>query len=524
MPAVKRNSRTPSPPRRAADADAPPGPVAPLAQLWPGVVFRQRPDLTFEFVTAAIETLTGISPPDWQTAPSRFWDTVHELDAGRVEDHLRRCEGSEAAHTLPFRVRHLRHGRISHILECRRACRDRAGQLVGYEGLWLDQTRQTAAEQRLAGASWHETLAAVTMGMAHGFNNLLAGIGSLSETYLAQIGPQHAFHEGLSLIRQKAQQASQMIHRIVAIHRARPGTLGYHDLNEIVRDALDLMRQALPQHTPLTADLSPDALPLYTDDVALRQVVVTLTRLAADTTAEHGELLVTTRLWDQVPELSPTAGVRPRTPCCGLSVRAIGDALQEANLQFLSTAGSAPSSPWRQSDAALHHARQFAQAHQGLLAVDTASDGRATVHLWLPQADFTEADQAERQRHQEKRRVLLVGPPSPARDRMAGRLRQCPFHVHVIPDHAEAWLQSPDDPIHGVILQGDAGDDAHALIRFVRRHRLPVKVVLQLLASPAEPMETQFLLQADLVLPPNLPEERIAEQLRRLWDPPSLTD
>jgi nitrogen-specific signal transduction histidine kinase len=131
------------------------------------------------------------------------------------------------------------------------------GDLVlGYEGVWLDVTRQTIAEKRLSSAAWKETLAVLTMGLAHDFSNVMAGIHSISESFLAQIDAQNPFHEGMSLIRQNSLQASQLVQRIINLHHGKTGERNYHDLNEIVGGLVELGRKIIPRRIEITIELA----------------------------------------------------------------------------------------------------------------------------------------------------------------------------------------------------------------------------------------------------------------------------
>jgi hypothetical protein len=71
------------------------------------------------------------------------------------------------------------------------------------------------------------------MGLAHDFSNVMAGIHSLSESFLAQVDSLHPFHEGLTLIKQNSLQASQLVQRIINLHHgllpAFPGARPYED-------------------------------------------------------------------------------------------------------------------------------------------------------------------------------------------------------------------------------------------------------------------------------------------------------
>ena len=91
----------------AAAASAGVSALAPAASLesllrsvlphWPGIFFRQRPDLTFEIVGGDLFELTGVPVARWERAPDVFWGLVHELD----EEEVRRQLSEAAERTEP---------------------------------------------------------------------------------------------------------------------------------------------------------------------------------------------------------------------------------------------------------------------------------------------------------------------------------------------------------------------------------------------------------------------------------------
>ena len=73
-------------------------------------------------------------------------EAVHEAD---VEKLKRQCHAGRqlpGSVTTSYRIRHALTGRVSHILEHREAATGPSGEFLGYQGLWLDVTRQTVAE------------------------------------------------------------------------------------------------------------------------------------------------------------------------------------------------------------------------------------------------------------------------------------------------------------------------------------------------------------------------------------------
>ena len=147
-------------------------------------------------------------------------------------------------------------GRVAYILEHRQPAISHNGLLLGYEVVWLDVTRQTIAEKRLSTAAWKETLAVLTLGMAHDFTNIIAGIHSLSESFLSALEPAHPFHEGLSLIKKSSLQASQLVQRMISLHLGQTGERNYHNFNNITNDLVELVTKILPRRIQVKTELA----------------------------------------------------------------------------------------------------------------------------------------------------------------------------------------------------------------------------------------------------------------------------
>lgn len=364
-----------------------------LTEQWPGVIFSQRSDLSFRFVSPKIEELTGVSVADWNARPQLFWNAVHESDTDEVREHLRQARLSGCAVTRTFRLRHAQNGRISYVLEHRHANLSAGGLLLGYEGVWLDVTRQTIAEKRLSSAAWKESLSVLTMGLAHDFSNVMAGIHALSETIFDQVGAQHEFSEGLTLIKRNAQQASQLVHRIINLHQGRPGENSYYNLNDLATDMADLIRKIIPRKMRFTVELSPEQLPVYLDAIELRQVVINLVLNAIEATPPDGNLRLKTGVQADAAALpSRLHGAVPRLPAACLLLEDTGRGIKPRHLTSLFDPFFTTKQANKGSGLGLYNARLFVEKHRGAISVDSAEGAGSTFGLWLPLADFTEAE------------------------------------------------------------------------------------------------------------------------------------
>ena len=261
--------------------------------------------------------------------------------------------------------------------------------LLGYEVVWLDVTRQTIAEKRLSTAAWKETLAVLTLGMAHDFTNIIAGIHSLSESFLARMDGRHPFHEGLSLVKKNSLQASQLVKRMVNLHLGQTGERNYHNLNDIVGDLVELVTKILPRRIQLAADLSLLQLPAYLDVVEFRQVVINLLLNAADAMPRGGRLTLRTSRHEELPALENMKGMAPRLPCICLAIEDTGCGIKPRHLAsifdpFFTTKAKG-------SGLGLYNARLAIEKLQGAISVVSKEGAGASFQIWLPEADFSES-------------------------------------------------------------------------------------------------------------------------------------
>jgi PAS domain S-box-containing protein len=493
-----------------------------LTRRWPCVIFSQRPDFSLQFASPNIKELTGMDAADWSGQRGRFWDLVHESDAAELQQQFKRAVQTGAAVTNTFRIRHAVTGRVAYILEHRQPAVSRGGLLLGYEVVWLDVTRQTIAEKRLSTAAWKETLAVLTLGMAHDFTNIIAGIHSLSESFLSALEPSHPFHEGLSLIKKSSLQASQLVQRMINLHLGQTGERNYHNLNDIANDLVELVTKILPRRILLNTELAPAQLPVYLDVVEFRQAVINLMLNAADAMPQGGRLTLRTTRHETLPPLENVKGTLPRLPCICLTIQDSGTGIKQRHLAsifdpFFTTKAKG-------SGLGLYNARIAMEKHQGAISVLSKEGAGTRFQLWLPEADFSESarlvEEARRTRPA-RRCLLLVGQAGEVLDKTAELLRSHNYHVVAAAgaDNLGDLLHSSDYQFAGVLLLAEPNDPAlNSLPAELRQQKKDLKVILKLAGCNQDDLDGQLLQGIDLLLNPDLSEADMLLKLKSFLD------
>jgi PAS domain S-box-containing protein len=491
-----------------------------LVQRWPGVLFSQRADFSIQYANGKIEELTGLSPEAWRNQPLRFWEVVHEADVEELKRQCHEATRQRAGVSTTYRIRHAVTGKVSYILEFRQASVSRSGMVLGYDGVWLDITRQTIAEKRLSIAAWKETLALLTVGLAHDFNNLMSGILSLTELMIAQLGPESPHTPTLNMVKQSTLQASQLIQRIVSLHHSKTGARHYFDLNQVVPELVELVRKVLPRRIRVETKLTEGQLPVFIDGVEFRQVVLNLALNAADAMPDRGALTFRVTAHAEPQELAHSQGKFPRLPCLCLSVQDNGTGISERHLAYIFDPFFTTKALTKGSGLGLYNARVFVEEHGGAISVDSAEGVGTTFHLWLPQADFTEVERLAAQNAGRRRSLLLVGQPSLATDAVTEFLRTHDYYVVVThtPARAIELLVTDENNLNGVMVLADPNDDT--MLNFVRElhdRKLAGRVVLQIIGGNHDQVDSGILERAQLVLASNDEESVILKKLDALF-------
>jgi len=492
-----------------------------LMQRWPGVIFSQRADFSIRYASPRIAELTGVPESEWPHSPQRFWQVVHEADAEEVRRQCRAAVKAAGGVSATYRLRNVNTGQIAYVLEHREAVTSKSGLVLGYECLWLDITRQTIAEKRLSTAAWKDTLATLTMGLAHDFGNIMSGILSLSELFLSQTKTDHPFHEGLGLIKQQSLQASNLVHRIVNLHRCKTGERNYHDLNQVINELTDLVQKVLPRRITVKTELSKSGHPVYMDGVEFRQVMLNLGLNAGDAMPQRGSLTLRTLRFTETQSPPYLHGEFPRVPCLCVEVSDNGSGIPARHLPFLFDPFFTTKPLNKGSGLGLYNALLFVEKHGGAISVESVEGQGTTFRLWLPEADFTERERTMAVKAS-RFSLLLVGSAGCLMDSTAEFLRSHDFYVIATthPAHAREML-AEETALDGVMLLADPGEpEWMRLLNELPDLRTPGKRVVQLVGAHPDQVHAAVLNQMHLVFTSDIPEDEFLSRLKELLSKP----
>jgi len=177
------------------------------------------------------------------------------------------------------------------VLASGRPLRGDGGQITGGVVLLQDITEQKRLQQRLLHSEKMEAIATLAGGIAHDFNNVLYAILGYTDLALDLTEPESPARECLEQVRIGACRARDVVRQILVFHRPAAPEREPVSLQTVVREALHLIRGALPPTIEIRVNLDGNCRRVLGDPTALHQAVMNLCTNAYQAMREAGGVL-----------------------------------------------------------------------------------------------------------------------------------------------------------------------------------------------------------------------------------------
>ena len=499
-------------------------------KTYPGVFFSQRPDFSLSYVGDRATKKLGRSPAELTRNSRDFTDLIFEKDRDFFLREVEKHASKKRTFTLTYRIKRPSDGAILYFMDIRTPQFSREGLLLGYEGVWLDITRQAIAEDRLSRSAWKENLVQITNGLIHDFSNIISGIYSISELYCAQLERSHPWHRGIDQIKKSSQQAQSLVRRIIDLNRELSGKRNFFNLESLIRDQFDLLKIVLPKCTQIETEFSGEELPIYVDDVQFRQMILNLAINSRDALGEKGKVTIRVRRVSTGQSvLEGTFGGSRLAETEGAEIE-FGDSgcgISLAHQNKIFDPFFTTKEIHQGTGIGLYNAKLLVETLHGFIDVGSRPGEGAVFKIFLPLADFTEnmADEDEAGREES----LLANRPKcavySARDAsnfplvtlmqnnawetitfvQAGRLRKYLREAVFLPD---------------MVFLFYLGDDPHVtrLTRYLKKHYPGIRTVIQAIGCHPDELSEELKQSVYLFFDANIMSSSIFDRLQQCYE------
>ena len=247
-----------------------------------------------------------------------------------------------------------------------------------------ERTREReVALNQLHEAQKMETIGQLTGGVAHDFNNLLAVIlGSLTllKKGLPEDPRTSRLLEGAL---QGAERGATLTKRLLAFARRQELKLEAVEVQKLVPDMLDFLRQSVGPSVSIAVDILPDVEPVKIDANQLELALMNLAVNARDAMPRGGTLTISCRNETVAARLPPTLA---RGDYVRISVADTGEGMSEVTLAkamepFFTTKGIG-----KGTGLGLSMVQGLTAQSGGATRIESQLGKGTVVHLWLPRA------------------------------------------------------------------------------------------------------------------------------------------
>jgi PAS domain S-box-containing protein len=185
-------------------------------------------------------------------------------------------------------------GKVGHVAVRFSIVKDATGRTVKTYGANQDVTEQKHAEDALRQVQKMDAVGTLAGGIAHDFNNVLQAL--LSQAQLLRGRCTHPLEvEALARdLERQVGRGAALTRQLLLFSRQETARMERVDLNEIVRDAIKMLRRLVRANIALETDLATERLFVKADRGQLDQVLLNLVVNASDAMPEGGTLTIRT--------------------------------------------------------------------------------------------------------------------------------------------------------------------------------------------------------------------------------------
>lgn len=262
---------------------------------------------------------------------------------------------------------------------------DDNGKIKGYVGIFNDVTEQRRQEAIMLQSQKLESIGTLVGGVAHNFNNMLAGI--IGKTYLAKkrsTDPKAI--ENLKDIENISNDASHIVRQLLTFAHENMQQKQVTPIVPLLKEASKTAGLGISEDIEFTTDFTAELLMVYCDPVEIQQVLVNLINNARDalttTRPRHISVTVKRKDWEHCPR-NKTCTV------CSADVAHIiiedtGDGISEADMAYIFDPFFTTKEAGKGTGLGLSMTKGAVESHGGSIQISSTPGVGTKIEICLP--------------------------------------------------------------------------------------------------------------------------------------------
>ncbi len=338
---------------------------------------------------------------------------------------------------------------------------EKDGSVSGYVFFFQDLTKEKEMQDRLLEMQRIEAIANLSAGIAHDFNNILAAIRLKAELLQKQISDHVGYVKD---ILELCDRAAQVVRQVIDASRPKDEE-DFCDLNQQVREAVNLLRETIPREIDIHVELSDSSLIVPLSRAQLLQIIMNLTINAVQAMPATGSLLIRTYCQNFNKELpsgylsnSNVKYLSGEFAC--LMIKDTGTGIPKDILPFIfepyfttkknnvKNEAAKSKSTVAGSGLGLSVTKKLVEEIGGIIAIETQEGKGSTFYVYFPlKRNISFADLEERFSSFfrisdfQRKKILIVEDEKDIALSMANFLESLGFRVHCCYDGEEIFFQ-----------------------------------------------------------------------------------
>jgi len=348
-----------------------------------------------------------------------------------------------------------------------------------------DLTARHQLERQYLQAQKMEAVGQLAGGVAHDFNNILAGmmmqlhlLGQIRAADLELVG-------SLKELEQHAQRAADLTRQLLLFSRRQATQTKRLDLNRVIEGMVKILRRLLGEHLELNFQAASEPQGVDADNGMLEQVVMNLCLNARDAMPKSGLLTITTAAVEIRPDQTlETSEARPGAFVC-LTVRDTGCGMSDAILKHIFEPFFTTKEVGRGTGLGLATVYGIIKQHQGWVEVESTVGVGSIFRVYLPAVPLSASSAGEKTSSvlpRGKETILLVEDEQTLLKVVSLVLRRCGYCVLEARNGVDAlrvWEETgrrADLVLTDMVMPGGLG--GLELVEQLRQSRPTLKVIL----------------------------------------------